>query len=66
MRFYMYEQESVIRTDCGETEWFNIIRDVRQGCLLSPGLINLYPEVIMREAIKPGGRVISGTHMTPH
>ena len=32
------------------TDWFQIGKGVRQGCILSPGLFNLYTEYIMRNA----------------
>ena len=34
----------------GTTDWFQIGRGVRQGCILSPCLLNLYAEYIMRNA----------------
>ena len=34
----------------GTTDWFQIGKGVRQGCILSPCLFNLYPEYIMRNA----------------
>ena len=36
------------RTSNGDTEWFKIERGVRQGCVISPGLYNIYSEHIMR------------------
>ena len=42
------EQESVVRTSNGDTEGFKIERGVRQGCVISPGLYNIYSEHIMR------------------
>ena len=37
-----------VRTGHGTTDWFQIAKGVRQGCILSPGLFNLYAEYIMR------------------
>ena len=41
-------QEATIRTRHGETDWFQTGKGVRQGCILSSGLFNLYAEYIMR------------------
>ena len=41
-------QEATVRTLYGKTDWFKIKKGVRQGCLLSPCLFNLYAEQIMR------------------
>ena len=38
------------RTGHGTTDWFPIGKGVRQGCILSPCLFNLYAEYIMRNA----------------
>ena len=43
-------QESTVRNGHGTTDWFQIRKGVRQGCLLSPCLFNLYAEYIMRKA----------------
>ena len=43
-------QEATIRTGHGTTDWFQIVKGVRQGCILSPCLFNLYAEYIMRNA----------------
>ena len=43
-------QEATVRTGHGTTDWFQIGKGVRQGCILSPGLFNLYAEYIMRNA----------------
>ena len=60
-------QEATIRTGRGTTDWFQIGKGVRQGCILSPCLFNFYAEYIMRNArlneaqagIKIAGRSIS-------
>ena len=60
-------QEATVRTEHGTTDWFQIGKGVRQGCILSLCLFNLYAEYIMRNAglkeaqagIKIAGRNIS-------
>uniref|UniRef100_A0A4W2DNR5 Reverse transcriptase domain-containing protein n=1 Tax=Bos indicus x Bos taurus TaxID=30522 RepID=A0A4W2DNR5_BOBOX len=60
-------QKATVRTGHGTTDWFQIGKGVRQGCILSPWLFNLYAEYIMRNAgldeaqagIKIAGRNIS-------
>ena len=41
-------QESTVRTGHGITNWFQIGKEVHQGCILSPCLFNLHAEYIMR------------------
>ena len=43
-------QEAEVRTGHGTTDWFQIGKRVRQGCILSPCLFNFYAEYIMRNA----------------
>ena len=43
-------QEATVRTGHGTTDWFQIGNGVRQGCILSPCLFNLYAEYIIRNA----------------
>ena len=43
-------QEATVRTGHGTTDWFQIGQGVRQGCILSPCLFNLYAEDIIRNA----------------
>ena len=43
-------QEATVRTGHGTTDWFQIGKGVRQVCILSPCLFNLYAEYIMRNA----------------
>ena len=42
-------QEAIVRTGHGTTDWFQIGKGVRQGCILSPCLLNFYAEY-MRNA----------------
>ena len=41
---------TTVRTGHGTTDWFQIGKGVRPGCILSPGLFNFYAEYIMRNA----------------
>ena len=43
-------QEATVRTRQGTTDWFQIGKGARQGCILSPCLFNLHAEYIMRNA----------------
>ena len=43
-------QEATVRTGHGTTDWFQIGKGVRQGCILSPCLFNLYAENVMQNA----------------
>ena len=44
------DQKATVRTGHGTTDWFQIGKGVRQGCILSPCLFNLYAEYVMRNA----------------
>ena len=44
-------QEATVRTGHGATDWFQIGKEVCQGCILSPCLFNLYAEYIMRNTV---------------
>ena len=47
----LYEgQETTVSTRHGTTDWFQIGKEVCQGCILSPCLFNLYAEYIMQNA----------------
>ena len=60
-------QEATVRTGHGTMDWFQIGKGVRQGCISSPCLFNLYAEYIIRNAgleetqagIKIAGRKIN-------
>ena len=61
------DQIAVIRTEYGDTDRFRLRKGVRQGCILSPFLFNMYAERIMRQAgmdeaeagIKIAGRIMN-------
>ena len=67
MRNLYAGQEATVRTGHGTTDWFQIGKGVRQGCIVSPCLFNLYAENIMRNTgleeaqagIKIAGRKIN-------
>ena len=42
------DQEAIVKTGYGTTDWFQIGKGVHQGYILSPSLFNLYAEYIMR------------------
>ena len=50
MRNLYAGQEATVRTRHGTTDCFQIGKEVRQGCILSPCLFNFYAEYIMRNA----------------
>ena len=50
MRNLYAGQEAIARTGHGTTDWFQIGKGGRQGCILSPCLFNFYAEYIMRKA----------------
>ena len=43
-------QVATVRTRHGTTDWFQTGKGVRQGCILSPSIFNLYAEYIMQHA----------------
>ena len=47
LRDFYVGQEATVRTGHGTTDWFQIRKGVRQACILSPCLFNLYAEYIM-------------------
>ena len=67
-------QEATVRTGHGPTDWFQIGKGVRQGCILLPCLFSLYEEYIMRNAgleeaqagIKIAGRNINNLRYADH
>ena len=71
----LYEdQEATVRTRHGTTDWFQIGKGVRKGCMLSPCLFSLYADYIMRNAgldeaqagIKIAGRNINNLRYARH
>ena len=67
-------QEARVRTGHGTTDWFQIGKGVRQGCILSPCLFNFFAEYVMRNAgleeaqagIKIAGRNINNIRCRWH
>jgi len=65
-------QEAIVRTGHGTTDWFQIGKGVRQGCILSPCLFNVYAEYLLQNAglhetqagIKIAGRNINNLRYT--
>ena len=61
MRNLYAGQEATVRTGHGTTDCFQIGKGVRQGCILSPCLLNLHTEFIMRNAgleeVQPGIKI---------
>ena len=59
-------QEATVRTEFGETDNIDIGKGVRQGCIFSPLLFNIYAENIMREALEEWeiGISVGGRMMT--
>ena len=59
-------QEATVRTRHGTTDWFQIGKRVRQRCILSPCLFNLYAEYIMRntelEEAQAGNKICRGKY----
>ena len=43
-------QEATVRTGLGTTDWFQIGKEIRQGCILSSCLFNIHAEYIVRNA----------------
>ena len=48
MRTLYAGEEATVKTGHGTTDWFQIGKGVRKGCVLSPCLFNLYAEYIVR------------------
>ena len=51
LRHWYAGQEATVRTGHGTPDWFQIGKGVRQDCILSPCLFNLYSEYIMQNTV---------------
>ena len=63
IRKLYWEQSASVRTESGMTSEFKIKKGRRQGCVLSPNLINLYTEKIFREVEDMKGVYIGGVNI---
>ena len=52
IRMMYSEQKAAVRTIHSYTDWFDVEKGVRQGCILSPHLFNVYSEQILRNALE--------------
>jgi len=66
MRNLYFCQSATVRTENGNTEYFGVGKGVRQGCILSPALFNLYAEMMKdeqldsaEEGVRMGGRILN-------
>ena len=50
LRNLFADEEETVRTGRGTTDWFQIRKGIHQGCILSPCLVTLYAEYLMRNA----------------
>ena len=58
-----WNQKAAIKIEGEQSEWVDIKRGVRQGCVMSPDLFSLYGEFIMREAEGEGGVKVGGQNV---
>ena len=60
------KQESMVRTSCGDSDWFTVGQGVWQGCVISPSLYNIYADEVMREVLEvfKGGIRIGGERIS--
>jgi len=66
MQNLYFNQAANVRTKYGNTEYFSVGKGVRQGCVLSPALFNLFAEIMCdaeldstEEGVKIGGRILN-------
>ena len=64
--YVFYSPANQFRTTNGVTDWFKFELGVRQGCVISPGMYNIYSEHIMRCVLEEhhGGITIGGRRET--
>ena len=58
-----WEQTAAVRVDDELSEWIEIKRGVRQGCVLSPDLFSLYSEIILRQIEDLQGVIVNGRNL---
>ena len=66
LREYYDGSTSCVRMDGGEGDWFPINTGLRQGCVMSPSLFNIYMDAMMRKVIDgaPGGVTVGNERVT--
>ena len=63
IRNLYWEQTAAVRAENQLSDWIEIERGVRQGCVLSPDMFSLYGEIILREVEELHGVVINGRNV---
>ena len=66
LRDYYNGSSSCVRIDGGQGDWFPINTGLRQGCVMSPSLFNIYMDAMMGQVIggTPGGVMVGSERVT--
>ena len=63
MKNFYWQQQASVHTEQDMSDWVNIVRGVRQGCVLSLALFSLYKVIVMRKISHMGGLRIGGLNV---